>query len=396
MDAVRISRGILVALAMAALTLSSGAASARPRREARPAPASTSSRPSVLSAVDGTSPTNAWAVGNTKVGAVTRTLIERWNGTSWQIQQSPNVRGGYNVLTGVVAISPTDAWAIGTSRVSGNAEGLIEHWDGSTWAIQPSAQVAGAQLNLSGVSATSATDVWAVGYFTPPGSTVEQTFIEHWDGTSWTQLSSPNATANTNFLSGVAAVSPSIALAVGAAFETNSNVEDPLAEQWDGTAWSVQSSQSPRPAPQDILAAVTISPEGVPWAVGSFLASNKKSRTLIEQLGPSGWTIYASPNRGGANNFLTAVTATSVTNVWAAGQSDSRGIKTLVEHWDGQSWVMQKTPNEGAEFSALQGADATATNNAWVVGYFGAGGDPQTLIEHWNGSAWRIQKSPKG
>ena len=261
----------------------------------------------------------------------------------------------------------------------------------------PSAQVAGAQLNLTGVSATSATDAWAVGYFTPTGSAVGQTFIEHWDGTSWTQVSSPNASTNTNFLSGVAALSPSAALAVGAAFETNSNLQNPLAEQWAGTAWSIQSSRSPRPAPQDILAAVTISPDGVPWAVGSFLASHKKSRTLIEQLGPTGWTIYASPSRGAANNFLTAVAATSVTNAWAAGQSDSHGIKTLVEHWNGGSWVIQKTQNKGTEFSVLQGADGTATNNAWVVGYFGAsGGDQQTLIEHWNGSAWTIQKTPNG
>ena len=82
---------------------------------ARPTARAATVRPNILSAVDGTSPSNAWAVGTTTVGSASRALIEHWNGTSWQIQKSANVGTGDSFLTGVEAISPTNAWAVGTS-----------------------------------------------------------------------------------------------------------------------------------------------------------------------------------------------------------------------------------------------------------------------------------------
>jgi hypothetical protein len=332
------------------------------------------------------------------VGSVSKALIEHWNGTSWQIQKSANVGTDSAFLTGVAATSPTNAWAVGTVTVSGNAEGLIEHRNGSSWTVQKSAQVSGAALNLIAVTATSATNAWAVGLDTAHGSTLGQTFIEHWNGTAWTQQTSPNATTNTNFFNGVAAASSSHAWAVGAAFESgNSNLENPLVEQWTGTSWTVQASQSPGAAPSDTLAAVTVSPTGGAWAVGSFLNSKSVSRTVIEREGASGWTLQASPNRGSFSNFLSGVAATSATNAWAVGQSDSGGVKTLVEHWNRSSWTIQPTPNKGTKFSILGAIDATSAKNAWAVGNFGTpAGDQQTLIEHWNGSAWKIQKSPNG
>src|SRR4051812_9121726 len=47
---------------------------------------------------------------------------------------------------------------------------------------------------LFGIRALSDNDIWAVGsYFTPTlGSTV--TLVEHFDGTHWTQIPSPNST----------------------------------------------------------------------------------------------------------------------------------------------------------------------------------------------------------
>jgi hypothetical protein len=362
---------------------------------ARPAVSASTIRPNVLSAVDGTSTTNAWAVGYTTVGSLTKTLIEHWNGHSWKIQKSPNMGRGNNVLTGVAAISPTAAWAVGTGAVSGRSKGLIEYWNGTVWAVQKSAQLVGAQLNLSGVSATSTTNAWVVG--TSTADNIGHTFIEHWNGTTWTQQASPNATTNTNFLSGVAAISGARAWVVGAAFEDHSTLQNPLVEQSNGIAWSAQPSQSPRAAPQDTLAGVSATPTGAVWAAGSFMATDHRSRTLIERLGPTGWTIQKSPNRGRSSDFLTGVAATSTINAWAAGQSDAHGIKTLIEHWSGTSWVIQPSPDKGTQFSVLNGVDATSSTNAWAVGDFGGtGGAQQTLIEHFNGSAWKIQKSPVG
>ncbi len=49
----------------------------------------------------------------------------------WNIVPSPNEPSANNFLLGVAALSPNDAWAVGSH---------IEHWDGTSWSIVPSPQ----------------------------------------------------------------------------------------------------------------------------------------------------------------------------------------------------------------------------------------------------------------
>ncbi|HLJ81535.1 MAG TPA: hypothetical protein VKT52_08625, partial [Ktedonobacterales bacterium] len=59
-------------------------------------------------------------------------------------------------------------------------------------AIDVSNSTFGARLHS--VAVVSATDVWAVGFGPQPGGPayVKQTLIEHWNGTSWSIVPSPN------------------------------------------------------------------------------------------------------------------------------------------------------------------------------------------------------------
>src|SRR5690349_2994398 len=95
--------------------------------------------------------------------------------------------------------------------------------------------------------ALSSTNVWAAGYYDLFGGT-PQTFVEHWDGTKWSIVPSPNAGSSTlpNSLSGIAAITPNNIWVVGQYTYTTSPsyLEDTLAEQWSGTRWSVVSSPS--------------------------------------------------------------------------------------------------------------------------------------------------------
>src|SRR5215471_15043778 len=82
--------------------------------------AAASTTASGLFAIAATSSTNAWAVGFDEPGSTSlsppeQTLIERWNGSSWQAVTSPDPGGTDhdNVLTSVSALSAKDAWAVG-------------------------------------------------------------------------------------------------------------------------------------------------------------------------------------------------------------------------------------------------------------------------------------------
>jgi hypothetical protein len=70
---------------------------------------------------------------------------------------------------------------------------------------------------LFSVAAVSANNIWAVGEFLDPSLNEYQTLTEHWDGTSWSVIPSPNATAGRNYLAGVTALSTGDVVAVGGA-----------------------------------------------------------------------------------------------------------------------------------------------------------------------------------
>jgi hypothetical protein len=82
-----------------------------------------------LLAVTVLSPTNAWAAG----GAVgpppsdTEAAVALWNGTSWNAVSSPNPNPqGTNSLQGIAAVSAKSIFAVGSA---------IEHWDGRSWSL---------------------------------------------------------------------------------------------------------------------------------------------------------------------------------------------------------------------------------------------------------------------
>src|SRR6267378_1167454 len=189
----------------------------------------------VLSDVTCVSASNCWAVGFYVSGpSVYQTLIERWDGTSWAIVTSANTSALDNYLDGVTCASASDCWAVGY-YFTGNAvqngvyQNLIERWDGTSWAIVNSPNTSTTEYNhLFGVTCASASECWAVGL---SGTSLGQTLIERWDGSSWAIVNSPNTSATlSNFLYGVTCASASDCWAVG--YYYNGSVSLTLTEHY--------------------------------------------------------------------------------------------------------------------------------------------------------------------
>src|SRR3954447_19732206 len=62
-------------------------------------------------------------------------------------------------LMAVTALAADDVWAVGTA---GHNASLIEHWDGSSWQRFESPSL-GRLTELRSISAVSPTDIWAAG-----------------------------------------------------------------------------------------------------------------------------------------------------------------------------------------------------------------------------------------
>jgi hypothetical protein len=173
----------------------------------------------VLRAISCPSSTACTAVGEYFNSAGTRvTLAERWNGSSWAIQSTPNPTGGQrNILWGISCPSTTACTAAGSyDNSSGYAVPLAERWNGSSWAIQssPTPNPGGDSL-LFGVSCPSITACTAAGFYLND-SGVDVTLAERWNGSSWAIQSTPNPTgARSNILYGVSCPSTTACAAVG-------------------------------------------------------------------------------------------------------------------------------------------------------------------------------------
>ncbi|HEY2639707.1 MAG TPA: hypothetical protein VGI66_07455 [Streptosporangiaceae bacterium] len=181
------------------------------------------------------SATDAWAVGTTSNGTANGALIEHWNGTRWK-RVWPGTGNGRGVLQGVTATGPDNVWAAGFNDNGPTYLSLILHFNGKRWSPVPSPNPTGS-TNLWDISASSPTNAWAVGFTNPNvcgnGGPQCGTAAFHWNGKTWRAVPAPNPSAGLDALSGVVAMTPSDAWAVGAV-----NSSSTIIEHWNGKAWN--------------------------------------------------------------------------------------------------------------------------------------------------------------
>ncbi|MHB8595453.1 MAG: CHAP domain-containing protein [Ktedonobacteraceae bacterium] len=350
-----------------------------------------------LNGVATVSANDIWAVGYyiNSTGS-SYTLIEQWNGASWNVIPSPNPGILSNVFNSVVAFSASDIWAVGYYSDSiGYTDTLTEQWNGTTWNVVPSSN-AGEGLNqLNSVTAVSSNDIWAVGY---DGVLNGNTYIltEQWNGSVWNVVPSSDSGNYLNQLNGVTAVSATDIWAVG--YYTDSNKYTyTLIEQWNGSLWNVIPSPDPNVYGNQLNGVTVVSANNI-WAVG-YGSNSSGYPSLIEQWNGTTWNVVPSPDPNVYGNQLNSVTVVSADNIWAVGYDDNPSNQTFIEQWNGSVWNIVPSPNPNEYNNQLNGVTAISANDVWAVGfnsYFSGGNDNnfQTLVEQWNGTTWNLVPSP--
>jgi hypothetical protein len=134
---------------------------------------------------------------------------------SWSGAQPPSPGADNNQLNAIAVLSACDAWTVGSFDSGSGSQTLIEHWNGHTWKQASSPNLGGStgRDTLGGVTATSASNAWAVGGY-DNGSTAETVLILHWNGSTWKPVTGPRLGTD-NELFAVAASSRSSVWAVG-------------------------------------------------------------------------------------------------------------------------------------------------------------------------------------
>jgi hypothetical protein len=329
-------------------------------------------------------------------GSAKQPATDAHDPTCWQVVASPNAQPDYNTLQAVSAVSPNDIWAVGSycCTPSGVQQNLIEHWNGSAWSIAPSPNVGEFDNILSGVVALSPNNAWAVGFFFD-GDRLE-TLTIHWNGVSWTVVPSPNPGQRNNYLIAIDAISPNDIWATGNYRTYAGGPFVSLTEHWNGNAWTVVPNPNPGLARDQLVSVVALSRNNV-WAVGNACDTGdcfaSVGRTLVEHWNGTSWQVVPSPNAGAGFNDLSAVDASSPNDIWADGSYcedvDCNVSKPLIEHWDGSAWSISPTSFPDSAGSTYWGIVALSRNDVWAGGSYSTDNTTWTnLLSHWDGTSW--------
>ncbi len=312
--------------------------------------------------------------------------------TRWTIVPTPNTDPTVpNSLFGLSCVGSSDCWAVGdVSMGPYNLESLAEHWNGTAWSIVPTPNPSASTFNaFNGVTCVSGSDCWATGIGNGT-STTDQTLAEHWNGAAWSIVPTPNPSA-VSILGGVTCVASSDCWTVGHD-EVGSGT---LAEHWNGSAWTVVTTPA-LSATGGELGSVSCAGTSDCWAVGDALDLTATRQTLAEHWNGSTWSVVTTPDTSATEgNSLADVSCITGGDCWAVGVADSGGGgtgQTLAEHWNGTAWSIVPTANTSSSLSN-DAASVSCVNSAdcWMVGNAVSGtGTQQTLAERWNGTAWSI------
>jgi hypothetical protein len=256
------------------------------------------------------------------------------------------------------------------------------------FAVVPSPNASGVDNTLSDVTVLSSTNAWAVGEYTLDGYGAVRTLIQHYDGTAWTIVPSPNRLLGTdrnqiNTLLGVTAITSSDVWAVGYTVSLD-NPYQTLTMHWNGAAWSIVGSPNYTfPGAYNTLLDVSATGPDDVWAVGGSSLGSGSSRGLLLHFNGTAWSLQAGPPgvEFWASSARNGIVALSAGNVWAVGDYDAW-------HFDGIAWTV---PAAGAQFAA--DVHATGPDTVWAVGSFIAdpysGGVRYPIGYHFTGSSWQ-------
>jgi hypothetical protein len=339
------------------------------------------------------------------VGAETVSALGPQGEGSWTIVPSPNDEPLLigNTLVDVVAISPEDAWAVGFDYSAVYCtycpEPLVIHWDGAAWSLVETPIIAQAKVELTSVTAVSSDDVWAVGHWLNDTTLSAGTLIEHWDGTSWSVVASPNP-GMFNALYGVSAQAADDIWAVGDKW-LNWSAKVPLIIHYDGKQWS----EVAYPAIEhgELTSVLALSPDDV-WAVGVQGVISTGIAPLALHWDGTSWAPFAIPAESNAGYIaLYSVSGVASDDVWAVGvfkylnQNGHYISSARTYHWDGVSWT-KVLPGVYGPDSRMYDVYAIASDDVWAVG-----GEPcpqfnppcaspnsafRYVTVHWDGTSW--------
>ena len=322
--------------------------------------------------------------------AAGKPFVERWNGSEWATQSAPNPEGATEAtLEGVSCTSSSACMAVGNSKGSGSRKTLTERWNGSKWSVVASPTPSEKHGRLRSVHCWSGSSCIAVGVLTPTSlwTQGETTLAESWNGTEWTVQSSLNVEGNLyTSLAAVSCGATANCTAVGTTRPASAQTSKvTLAQRWNGEKWSLQSAANPQPQSENELEDVACPSATLCLAVGNDYYRDKG---FWEVWNGSEWKISTA-----SLSELKAISCP--TTSWCMTVAKAENSAWQLKESGGSWSATAKAPPTpaGATEVKLNDVSCSSDSACTVVGrYYNGGYKP--YVARWNGSAWTQQTAP--
>ncbi len=331
-------------------------------------------------------------------------LVQVWNGSSWNTMTVPAPSGQSSYeLESASCVSATFCVVVGYGFAqTQQSTPFADEWNGSSWSagVGVSLPSGSDSAELLGVSCTGPAWCMATGAATNTSTTFGFAIAEQWNGTAWSLAPTPASPGDADGLIGVSCTTPTNCMAVGASAENlipaalphlespvpsasgpgafgfgapglqanaRSNADDPhaplssevLAEQWNGSAWTVSPALAPAGTTAPEFLAVSCAGSGFCMATGIDVGTLLSP--FAEEWSGGSWTQTSlPPSPSGDSSILEGISCISPTSCTSVGetafneQADSGGTYVSMS-WNGSGW----TPT-------TEGLPAGATAATWV------------------------------
>lgn len=298
-----------------------------------------------LTAVAALSDNQAFAVGYRLRGLATvDALALRWNGSSWSQHSTLPAESFPQTLA---VRSATDMWAAG----SGTAQ-----WNGSTWTRRAPASDPQGQVTPESLALAEHNGVWLAGKAVPGSIKDAHPAVQRWDGTAWRRQSLP--ALGKGEVNAITALGGNQALAVGALFATPGQPQRPLLLRLTGGQWRAE----PAPAVTGhswLSGVLAVSPTEA-WAVGATTANGVEHPLALRWNGTT-WTATQVP--AVPDGRLRSLGRTAAGELLAAG---GKGAVSVLLRWNPKAGTWERLPDPGIVNRAL--TTVPGSNAVWAVG----------------------------
>jgi len=268
---------------------------------------------------------------------------------------------------------------------------VVLRWNGTRWADVPVPRPAAD--SLSAIWCGSATWCLAVGAtkLNVAGSK-SAPLAELWNGRAWTVLPVPSpAHTVQSSLTDIDCASPTACTAVGY-YPTAQSGDNPppsyaLAEGWNGEAWRLE------PAVNQTPRATTFS--SVSCSSASACTAVFEGDLAAERWNGTVWTAQdTKPSSGEGPGGFNSVSCPAASNCTAVGDSGGDDNQGLSEVWDGRSWAGPDLAPAESDGSTFSGVTCVSGTSCLAVGGDGGQRGEVTLAARWNGKSWSLQYTP--